>query len=464
MALLLKRIQGHKGVITRMEGEIDTLLRASTIDTERLNTLLNKYDQQRQKIQQLSEELVINSDEKDVEDFVLEYEMLDCQLQSKLDCYRVVLNANKPAVSSRVCRNESETLVKLPTISLPTFDGDVTQWSSFWDRFKASVHSRTDLKPVQKLDYLKSQLTGIAAKLIDPFESTDTSYHNALLLLQETFEDQDRTIRVICNKFLNMKNPTHNVTELLEFKAELESYLRSLESLNCNIDECSFMLVTILTNKLGIKTLEIIQKEAAKDYPNLAEFRKALSKVISHLSSTDYKTGKKSEGKPKISKDKQTNKSNPINQWMKEDIGAYAANIKDDSATDTNKPNQVSSKTSGQTVAISGKDTKNTKKCLFCQEVHLDRNCPYYLNIGSRIERLKELNKCTKCCIKHEGNCKLRKCPRCKNGLHHSFLCPSIEKESYQSVCSVETSQNSDNVALATGIIQLVKGKKVSSC
>ena len=168
-------------------------------------------------------------------------------------------------------------------------------------------------------------------------------------------------------------------------------------------------------------------------------------------------------GKPKISKDKQTNKSNPINQWMKEDIGAYAANIKDDSATDTNKPNQVSSKTSGQTVAISGKDTKNTKKCLFCQEVHLDRNCPYYLNIGSRIERLKELNKCTKCCIKHEGNCKLRKCPRCKNGLHHSFLCPSIEKESYQSVCSVETSQNSDSVALPTGIIQLVKGKKVSN-
>ena len=40
--------------------------------------------------------------------------------------------------------------VKLPTLNIQKFDGDPLLWQSFIDSFESSVHSRTDLSPVQK--------------------------------------------------------------------------------------------------------------------------------------------------------------------------------------------------------------------------------------------------------------------------------------------------------------------------
>ena len=45
--------------------------------------------------------------------------------------------------------------VKLPKLSVPTFDGNVVGWRSFWEQYTVSVHDRTDLSPSQKLTYLK---------------------------------------------------------------------------------------------------------------------------------------------------------------------------------------------------------------------------------------------------------------------------------------------------------------------
>ena len=45
---------------------------------------------------------------------------------------------------------------RLPKLTLRTFDGDITQWLSFWDSYQAAVHSNTDLSDVQKFTYLKS--------------------------------------------------------------------------------------------------------------------------------------------------------------------------------------------------------------------------------------------------------------------------------------------------------------------
>ena len=35
--------------------------------------------------------------------------------------------------------------VKLPKLEVPTFDGDILQWKSFWEQFVVSVHGRTKL-------------------------------------------------------------------------------------------------------------------------------------------------------------------------------------------------------------------------------------------------------------------------------------------------------------------------------
>ena len=62
--------------------------------------------------------------------------------------------------------NQVTSVVKLPPISLPTFDGKCEQWVPFYDTFKYLIHFDTSLSDTQKLFYLKSSLKGEAAGIL----------------------------------------------------------------------------------------------------------------------------------------------------------------------------------------------------------------------------------------------------------------------------------------------------------
>ena len=47
------------------------------------------------------------------------------------------------------------TSMKLPKISVLTFDGNILNWTTFWDQFNVAIHSSTQLSDSQKLVYLK---------------------------------------------------------------------------------------------------------------------------------------------------------------------------------------------------------------------------------------------------------------------------------------------------------------------
>ena len=45
--------------------------------------------------------------------------------------------------------------VKLPNVSVPVFNGNILNWSTFWDQFNAVIHSSIQLSDLQKLVYLR---------------------------------------------------------------------------------------------------------------------------------------------------------------------------------------------------------------------------------------------------------------------------------------------------------------------
>ena len=55
---------------------------------------------------------------------------------------------------------------KLPAIALPTFSGDVLKWPTFWNQFKASVDSNTELPDSTKLSYLRRAIKDPEAEVI----------------------------------------------------------------------------------------------------------------------------------------------------------------------------------------------------------------------------------------------------------------------------------------------------------
>ena len=54
--------------------------------------------------------------------------------------------------------------VKLPKLDVPTFDGNILHWKSFWEQFCVAVHRRTNLSNSEKLVYLQHALKGGSAK------------------------------------------------------------------------------------------------------------------------------------------------------------------------------------------------------------------------------------------------------------------------------------------------------------
>ena len=83
-------------------------------------------------------------------------------------------------------------------------------------------------------------------------------------------------------KLLNIKAAAHNVKDLTNFRADLESNLRSLTALGCNVNASSWLIMTILNDKLTSKSLELISLKTKTDYPSVEQFRVALGEVISH--------------------------------------------------------------------------------------------------------------------------------------------------------------------------------------
>ena len=54
--------------------------------------------------------------------------------------------------------------VKLPKIDVPTFDGNILNWTSFWEQFEVSIHSKDQLSIAEKLAYLRHAVKDGTAK------------------------------------------------------------------------------------------------------------------------------------------------------------------------------------------------------------------------------------------------------------------------------------------------------------
>lgn len=79
--------------------------------------------------------------------------------------------------------------VKLPKLDVPTFDGNLLNWHSFWEQFCVSVHERTNLSNAEKLVYLQQSLKGGTAKhTIEGLSRSGDNYTEAVDCLKTRYD------------------------------------------------------------------------------------------------------------------------------------------------------------------------------------------------------------------------------------------------------------------------------------
>ena len=79
----------------------------------------------------------------------------------------------------------SDKTSKLPKLDVPTFDGDVLHWQSFWEQFETSVHNCTSLSKAEKLVYLQQAIRNGSARIaIEGLSNSGEQYDEAVFCLK----------------------------------------------------------------------------------------------------------------------------------------------------------------------------------------------------------------------------------------------------------------------------------------
>ena len=89
---------------------------------------------------------------------------------------------------------------KLLKLTLPTFAGDSTEWTTFWNSFSSAILLSEELRKSDKFHYLKSLLVGTAAETIPGLPLSGSNYNHAVDLLMKRFGSK----QVIISKHIEM--------------------------------------------------------------------------------------------------------------------------------------------------------------------------------------------------------------------------------------------------------------------
>lgn len=149
----------------------------------------------------------------------------------------------------------NQTQVKLPTIQLPEFSGNYEDWPTYHDLFISLVHDNKSLSLVQKLQYLKSSITGEAEALLKHIKVTENNYEQAWNILKNRFGNKRVIVNTLFKRLTGqkaIKTPTANqIKSLLDTTAEC---MNSLQNQDLTVDNWDPLIIYLVVQKLDPET------------------------------------------------------------------------------------------------------------------------------------------------------------------------------------------------------------------
>lgn len=168
------------------------------------------------------------------------------ELQNKLDMFPL----NQVPTNAAANVNYD---IRMPRVNIPTFNSEYEHWPAFSDHFIKLVHENNSLSKVQKLHYLKSNVSGEAANLIREFSITELNYDEAWKTLLNRYNNKRFIIDSKLDAFLDY--PPLLFESGIEIKNLLDMATRTvtiLKTIGVEIGDC--LLVHLLVRKLDKET------------------------------------------------------------------------------------------------------------------------------------------------------------------------------------------------------------------
>jgi hypothetical protein len=127
--------------------------------------------------------------------------------------------------------------MKLPSIKLETFSGDVESWPRFGEQFQSSVDTNHSVSQINKHVFLRGYLQGEPKHLVDGVAVTADTCEETKRILNAKYGDKNRIIQAHLDYLEDLK-PIRSATPELLYTTYVECSrrLQALRALGENID------------------------------------------------------------------------------------------------------------------------------------------------------------------------------------------------------------------------------------
>lgn len=281
----LKRVRrGHRAFVTKtIQGlnEVCQSYSGSLLEKEKLRSLQTTLTDKKKVLQQQDDAIVEQLDkDEDISSDIFESSEFGESISRALVKIDLVLSSSEndsqeTANLSEVSSSSQPTVKsKLPKLILKRFSGDPTQWHAFWDSFSAAVHENEGVSKVDKFNYLRSLLDGVAASAIEGFSLTKENYDAAVELLKDRFANTHIVVSSHMDALLKL-NAVVDVSDLCKIRClydKIETHVRSLQNLGISSESYGSLLIPVIVNKLPEELQLVISRKLEKGSWDVEKF------------------------------------------------------------------------------------------------------------------------------------------------------------------------------------------------
>nr|XP_049704680.1 uncharacterized protein LOC126056266 [Helicoverpa armigera] len=381
-----------------------------------INTLLEQFSKIQDDI-----EFHLQDSELDLEKQLIERETFENVFYDITSKAKSMLKSKDSSDNNAIeVRNGPQTSsIKLPTITLPSFDGSFEQWLEFRDTYISLIHNSKTIDNIQKFHYLRSALTGSARQIIKSLQFTAENYSIAWSLLENRFNNNRLLVQNHVKALFSMqglhKESAFHIRKLID---NVLKNIRALKGLDEPTDQWDTLLIFLIVSKMDSTTEKEWEnhKSALSKLPNHENKKLTLNDMIIFLTDRAdmLESIKGTHDSGRQTSDGSVKKPSSSNQSKYASSHSYfaARNNNNNSSKSVQKPNAQN-------------DSKRYQRCNMCKENHSLYSCSKFNDLPLKDKLLfVDENKLCKNCLRAGHNvshCWFGACKQC-NRKHHSLL------------------------------------------
>lgn len=332
---------------------------------------------------------------------------------AKTEC--MIVEEEPPLDRSLTMNNNNNSFqsVKLPTISLPTFNGHYEQWLEFRDTFLALVHNSHEISDIQKFHYLKSSLRGSAELVIDSVEFSARNYSIAWELLLSRYNNSRLLVHNHVKSLFSMPNINKESPSLIRKLIDtILKNIRALKLLGEPTEYWDTLVIYLVVTKLDSATER--------------EWERFKSMVLPSSADTDTITKVKLNDLITFLRDKADMLETLSVTHSKPQPSHSSDNRRHSFNTQTHPKLQCNLSTNNNLKPRVSFNNSHTRSCILCNAPHALYSCQQFLNLNlnDRLKFIQTKHLCENCL--HPGHtvndCRYgpcRKCDKKHNSLVH---------------------------------------------